>query len=100
MFRMCITACLHRGIRQDELDQIPQWWFDAEAIDIAGGPVQIIYSKGIPDIESAKPCYSPRKQILDTSRLDLYFPKDCGKCPPCIARTNVRSSCAIPRMRP
>jgi len=65
MFRMCITACLHRGIRDDELDQIPQWWFDAEAVDIAGGPIEIIYAKGVPDIESAKPCRKPGKRLID-----------------------------------
>jgi hypothetical protein len=99
MFRMCITACLHRGIRDDELRQIPQWWFDAEAIDIAGGPIEIIYAKGVPDIESAKPCHEPRKRLIDMSRLDLYVPVDCGSCPPCQARANVRT-CTVPLTRP
>ncbi len=99
MFRMCITACLHRGIRDDELDQIPQWWFDAEAIDIAGGPIEILYAKGVPDIESAKPCHHPRKQLIDLRRTDLYFPRDCGECPPCVARASVRT-CNIPLVRP
>jgi hypothetical protein len=99
MFRMCITACLHRGIRDDELRQIPHWWFDAEAVDIAGGPVEIIYARGVPDIESAKPCHRPRKQVLDLRRLDLWLPVDCGECSPCRARATVRT-CAIPLARP
>jgi hypothetical protein len=99
MFRMCITACLHRGIRDDEIEKIPQWWSDAEAIDIAGGPIEIIYAKGVPDIESAKPCHQPRKQLIDMRRLDLYLPIDCGDCPPCLARANVRT-CTVPIARP
>lgn len=99
MFRMCITLCLHRGIRDDELDQIEDWWFDAAAVDLAGGPLEIIYAKGVPDIESAKPCHHPRKQLIDLSRLDLYLPRDCGVCPPCIARTNAQT-CRIPLARP
>jgi hypothetical protein len=88
-FRMCITACLHRGIRPDELASIPKWWHDAEAIDIAGGPVEVLWQKGVPEIPSAMPCHNPGRQIIGT-RLDLWVPVDCGECEPCIARQNVR----------
>jgi hypothetical protein len=90
MFRMCITLCLHRGLRPDELASIPDWWHQARATDLAGGPLEIIYSKGISDIESAKPCHNPRQQLIDMRRLDLWLPLDCGQCPPCVARQNVR----------
>jgi hypothetical protein len=99
MFRMCVTACLHRGIRDDELQLIDQWWFDADAVDLAGGPIEIIYSKGVADVESAKPCWNPRKQLIDLRRTDLYLPVDCGECPPCQARTSART-CTIPLKRP
>ena len=87
------TACLHRGIRADELERIPKWWHEAEAIDIAGGPVELLWSKGVPEIPSAMPCHNPGKQIIG-ARLDLWFPVDCGECEPCVARQNVRT-CAV-----
>lgn len=93
-FRMCITACLHRGIRDDELRLIPAWWHDAEAVDIAGGPVEVLWSKGVPEIASAMPCHNPGKRLLDPFRPDLWFPVDCGECEPCVARANVRSCAA------
>ena len=90
-FRMCMTFCIHRGIRDDELAIIPRWWHEADAIDIAGGPLEMLSSKGVPDVLSAKPCYSPGKRPIAPRRPDLYFPVDCGACPPCVARKNVRT---------
>ena len=89
-FRMCITACLHRGVRNDELALIPTWWHEAEAIDIAGGPVEVLSSQGVPEIASAMPCKDPGHRPLVPGRLDLWFPIDCGECEPCLARLNVR----------
>jgi hypothetical protein len=94
-FRMCITLCVHRGVRRDELAQVDRWWHDARPADLAGGPIEIYYSRGIPDIPSAMPCAHPSKRLIDRRRLDLWLPIDCGECESCIARKNVRLLCAI-----
>jgi hypothetical protein len=90
-FRMCITLCCHRGVRDDELAAIPQWWHDAEAVDIAGGPLEVLSSCGVAEIPSAMPCYNPGKQPIARGRPDLWIPVDCGVCPPCMARKAVRT---------
>lgn len=95
MFRMCITLCLHRGVRADELAQIPEWWHTAESVDLAGGPLHIYYARGVPDVESAKPCHAPRKAHAFPGRRDLYLPEDCGQCPPCRARARYGSNCSL-----
>jgi len=89
-FRMCITACLHRGVTQSELRRLPQWWHDAPAVDLAGGPLEVLWSKGVPDILSAQPCAQPCRKLLDPRRPDLYLPLDCGTCPSCLARIQAR----------
>lgn len=90
-FRMCITACLHRGVRADELALIPAWWHEADAVDIAGGPVEVLRSTGVPEIPSAMPCRNSGRQALDPFRSDLWIPVDCGACEPCRARQAVRT---------
>ena len=89
-FSMCITLCLHRGVRPDELALIGRDWHEAEPVDLAGGPLEILYARGVPDVESAKPCHRPGKRLIDLRRIDLWFPVDCGECPPCVARQNAR----------
>lgn len=91
VFRMCITLCMHRAVRDDELAQIPDWWHQADAVDIAGGPLEVLESCGVPDIPSAMPCYSPGRRTFDCNRPDLWIPVDCGVCPPCMARKAVRT---------
>jgi hypothetical protein len=86
-----MTLCVHRGIRSDELALIPRWWHEADAVDIAGGPLEVLWSRGVPDVPSANPCHAPGKQYLDPRRKDLWLPVDCGECPPCRARTAVRT---------
>lgn len=91
VFRMCITLCMHRAVREDELTQIPAWWHEADAVDIAGGPLEVLESRGVPDLPSAMPCYSPGRHPFTRKRPDLWIPVDCGACPPCIARKAVRT---------
>jgi len=91
VFRMCITLCMHRAIREDELRLIPAWWHQAEAVDIAGGPLEVLESRGVEEIASAFPCHAPGKRPFDPKRPDLWIPVDCGFCPPCMARKAVRT---------
>jgi hypothetical protein len=85
-FRMCITLCIHRGLGPRELRRLPRWWHEAPARDMAGGPLEIISSRGVPDIASARPCINPVRRPIDPRRPDLYLPMDCERCEPCRAR--------------
>lgn len=93
-FRMCITACLHRGLTPREMRKLPQWWHAATAIDIAGGPVEILWAHGVADIPSTRPCENMGRAPIDTSghRPDLWLPVDCGECLPCRARAAAESA--------
>jgi len=90
-FRMRGTLCVHRAIRPDELGQIPSWWHAADAIDIAGGPIEVLSERGIAHVESAQPCHNHGRHVINPRRPDLYVPVDCGECPPCRARQAVRT---------
>jgi hypothetical protein len=102
-FRMCVTACLHRGLTDAELAGLPASWHQAPAIDIAGGPVEVLWSKGIPDVLSARPCDHPTRKPFDPRRraTELWIPLDCGACPSCVARKgNFAAACAWDGARP
>jgi hypothetical protein len=105
VFRMCVTTCMHRGLTDAEIARLPDGWHAAQAVDIAGGPVEVIRSRSpIGPIPSAEPCERPRLRPMsealreyagvesDPSRdvaadgSTLYFPEDCGACRPCAAR--------------
>lgn len=81
--RMCITMCRHRAITQREFERLPQWWHDAPAVDLAGGPLEVMWHKGIPETLSTQPCVNPTKEPFGGG---LYLPVDCGECPSCRAR--------------
>jgi hypothetical protein len=86
LFRMNITLCLHRALTANEKAGLPAGWQNAPG-GLAGGPVEILRSRGIPDdLESAKPCLSPGQRVQFLTRPDLWIPQDCGNCPPCVAR--------------
>jgi hypothetical protein len=91
LFRMTSTLCLHRATTDDEAAGM------AKACDItnpglAGGPVEILWSKGVAVSDSCKPCERFRRGVIDPRRPDLYIPVDCGKCVPCVARKTLCSS--------
>lgn len=86
-FRMNITICRHRALTQAEVDALPPEWHDAKPRDIAGGPVAVQWAVGVPDVPSIRPCHNPGHKMLVYGRPDLWFPEDCGTCPPCIARS-------------
>lgn len=89
-FRMCITLCRHRALSQEEHDGLPQWWHDAPAFDIAGGPVEVRWHKGIPEVQSAQPCVKPSREYIRWP--DQWLPVDCGQCEPCKAREACHAS--------
>lgn len=97
-FRMNITACLHRGLTPRDLRRLPDWWHQAASVNLAGGPIEVIWSRGLPDTPSAQPCANPRKQMISSTRPDLWIPQDCGACPSCVARRAYEQEpgCALP----
>ncbi len=88
LFRMNLTLCLHRAATEEEIASLPQTWRD-DLSGMAGGPVEIIWSKGVPVPESCKPCLNPDHQEMMAGRPDLWIPWDCGRCPPCLARKQI-----------
>jgi hypothetical protein len=89
LFRMNITYCLHRALSEDEVAGLPAAWERAPG-GLAGGPVEVLWQRGIPDdLQAAKCCENPHRMVVIPSRPDLWVPTDCGKCPPCLARAEV-----------
>ncbi len=82
-FRMCITACFHRALSAAEIANLPAAVCDLRPRDLAGGPVEVFWSKGTVDAPSTKPCEQPGRTWLTKK---LYLPTDCGHCEPCLAR--------------
>jgi hypothetical protein len=88
IFRMQVTLCLHRALTKEEVAALPPAFHEAEATDLAGGPVEIIWEneEGAP---STRPCANPRRYPLDPKNKLLWFPLDCGACPSCKARAKL-----------
>lgn len=84
-FRMNITFCIHRAISVAEAERMPAEWPCAIG-GLAGGPVAVLWSRGVPHRPAAMPCRKPTKLIIDERRPDLWVPEDCGQCQPCQAR--------------
>lgn len=96
-FRMCITLCRHRALTDDEFAALPPWWHEADAIDIAGGPVEVLWVRNVPETPATQPCVAPGKTYISDG---LWLPEDCGKCEPCRARATCRSLSATEIRRP
>jgi hypothetical protein len=88
LFRMNVTLCLHRAATRQEVAGLPEGWRADEGA-MAGGPVAVIWSRGVPCPPSCLPCRDPGKYLPDPKRPDLWVPLDCQKCPPCLARAEV-----------
>ena len=87
-FRMCVTLCRHRALTTEEADHLPEDWWTTPARDLAGGPVEVLWSVGVPETPSTQPCANPTKVPMGPG---LYFPDDCGACETCAARATCRS---------
>jgi hypothetical protein len=90
-FRMCITLCRHRALSVAEHGSLPAEWHAAPAVDLAGAPVELLWSKGIPTSLAAQPCWFPERVRVGDPLAGLYVPMDCGACDTCKARLKVRT---------
>lgn len=91
-FRMNVTLCRHRALTPEEVAGLPDSFHDAPAIDIAGGPVEVLW-ENVPTRPSTQPCESPGRYTMDAARPDLWVPVDCGRCAPCRARAQIETYC-------
>jgi len=96
-FRMCITLCRHRALTDTEYEALPDWWHVADAVDIAGGPVEVRWSRNVPETPAIQPCVAPGKIKIGDG---LWLPEDCGECEPCRARATCHSLAGAAVRRP
>lgn len=98
LFRMNVTLCLHRAVSDAELEGFPAGWKCSPG-GLAGGPVEILWSKGVVESPSCRPCENPRWDTrLEPDRPDLALPIDCGRCGPCLARKHIAETGLLPAM--
>lgn len=90
-FRMCSTLCRHRAVTSAEALRLPASWWTDVAQDLAGGPVELLWERGIPPSLSTQPCEKPHWHYLDPFDPRLKFPLDCGRCASCQARSACHS---------
>jgi len=92
LFQMCVTTCMHRALSDQEIEMLPDGWTEKPALDVAGGPVRVLASRGIPPgTLSVEPCEDYGREpfpggLVDADGDPLWIPVDCGECPPCRAR--------------
>lgn len=85
IFRMQVTVCLHRALTPEEVASLPEYFHADQAVDLAGGPVEILYETEV-GLLSTQPCEQPEHIPLDRTNPLLWLPGDCGRCPPCLDR--------------
>ncbi len=88
-FRMNATICIHRALSASEEASLSPEWCALPAIHLAGGPVELLWSRGVQDTPSVRPCKQPTKHWLDRR---TWIPLDCGRCAPCVARRAIEES--------
>ena len=84
-FRMPVTFCRHRAVTEREEAGLPKWWRDAPPCDLAGPPLEVMWTKGIKESLSLQPCADPGRAPLGDDP-DIYLIVPCGACPSCKAR--------------
>jgi len=94
LFRMNITLCLHRACSAAELARLPAEFY-ALGGGLAGGPIEILESRGMPGLPRELPCEKPGREIIDAARPDLWLPRDCGRCTPCRDRASIRTASSL-----
>lgn len=82
-FRMSATLCRHRALTTAEFECLPKWWHDAPSLDTAGPPIEVMWTRGIPEILSTLPCRNPGKSMVDK---EIYIVVPCNQCDTCVAR--------------
>jgi hypothetical protein len=85
IFRMQVTLCIHRALTDAEVAALPDSFHAAEATDLAGGPVEILFETEDSG-PSTRPCLNVKRLPLSRTDPLLWFPGDCGDCVPCLAR--------------
>lgn len=90
-FRMNITFCIHRAVSAREVERLPAEW-SCSAGGLAGGPVEVLWSRGMAHRPAAMPCEAPGHLVIDQARPDLWVPSDCSHCEPCRARVIARTA--------
>lgn len=87
-FRMCVTACRHRATSRAERATLPAWFLCFRPKDIAGAPVKVLWSRGIPpEYDATRPCLDPGKSPMGRG---LYLPTPCERCASRVANEQAR----------
>lgn len=85
-FRQPASINVHRATTDEEVQQLPAWFCEQPAINIAGGPLEILWESE-PGNPSTQPCLHPTQRRGPGSSSPLMFVVgDCGQCDPCQAR--------------
>ena len=81
-FRMCVTLCRHRVLTAAERAATPAWFRACRPIHIAGPPVEIFWSRGVPpEMETMRPCLAPIHRPIPGHR--AYLLDLCEECSAC-----------------
>jgi len=95
LFRMNITYCLHVAVSDHELELLPGVWQDQPGGALAGGPVAVLDAGNCGTAPSVLPCENPGHEALPMAPgnrypdPDMWFPRDCGLCEPCLDRIRI-----------
>lgn len=86
-FRMNLTLCIHRALKEDEIARFPCGWDEGPHEGIAGAPVEVLW-ENTPGSLSTKPCANPTRMPLPRTNDPVFgwIPFDCGTCQSCLAR--------------
>lgn len=88
-FRMCVTACRHRATSRSERASFSEAFLAFRPTDIAGSPVEVLWSRGIPEnLDATRPCLAPGKQAIGPG---LYLLVPCDRCDACTRNEAVRA---------
>ncbi len=94
-FRMCLTLCMHRGLSGREIERLPPCWHEAKGTALAGGPVEVFWSIGVPKgLLSADPCHDPGHEPIP-GLPGVWLPVDCGDCAPCEQRAAIEEGADV-----
>lgn len=84
IFRMGASLNLQRALTDQEVEQLPNYFCEAEPVDLAGGPIEILHETEPAEL-TCQPCHNPTRTPISRNEW-IWLPTDCGVCPPCVAR--------------